>query len=93
MIAFENVWHHHGLKPTLRGVSFEAEAGKLTRVMGENGVAGTTPVRIAAGIAAFLQTLLFPGFARWAHAGPRRLEKWLKRTPPKPIERVRLVTR
>ncbi len=50
MIAFENVWHHHGMKPTLRGVSFEAEAGKLTCLMGENGVGKTTLLRIAAGV-------------------------------------------
>ena len=50
MIAFRDVWHHHGMKPTLRGVSFEARAGELTCVMGENGVGKTTLLRIAAGV-------------------------------------------
>ncbi len=79
--------------PATRALLLVALGPALVLAAWTSGLRPLVAFPIAAGIAAFLQTLLFPGLARWMHTGPRRLEGWLKRTPPKPTERVRLVAR
>ena len=67
MVEFDDVWHHYAMKATLRGVSFKANAGELTCVMGENGVGKSTLLRIVAGLAggALLVVVLTPLSAAW----------------------------
>ena len=49
-LAFENIHHAYGSKPTLQGLSLVAEAGKVTCLLGPSGSGKTTLLRIAAGI-------------------------------------------
>lgn len=50
MILFEDVWHHYGVRPTLRGIDLEVPAGELLCVMGPNGSGKTTALGVAAGV-------------------------------------------
>jgi ABC-2 type transport system ATP-binding protein len=38
MINIVDVWHHYGVRPTLRGISLRVERGELLCVMGPNGM-------------------------------------------------------
>lgn len=49
-LAFEDIHHAYGAKPTLKGLSLVAEAGKVTCLLGPSGSGKTTLLRIAAGI-------------------------------------------
>jgi heme ABC exporter ATP-binding subunit CcmA len=50
MIQAENLTKSYGRKLVLRGISFEAEAGKVTLVVGPNGAGKSTTVKILAGL-------------------------------------------
>lgn len=50
MIEIVDLWHHYGLKPTLRGVSLRVGAGEIVVIMGPNGVGKSTLLSIAAGV-------------------------------------------
>ncbi|MFP1632472.1 ABC transporter ATP-binding protein [Zhengella sp. ZM62] len=49
-LAFEDIHHAYGTKPTLKGLSLVADAGKVTCLLGPSGSGKTTLLRIAAGI-------------------------------------------
>lgn len=49
MLAVENVSLHYGAAQALRGVSLRAEAGKITCVLGRNGVGKTSLLRAVTG--------------------------------------------
>lgn len=50
MIAVENLIKHYGRASVLAGMSFRAEPGQLTLLIGANGAGKTTTVRILAGL-------------------------------------------
>ncbi len=49
MIGIEQVSFHYGARPVLRGVSFQAQAGKISAVLGPNGSGKTTLLRTMLG--------------------------------------------
>ncbi|MEO1237838.1 MAG: ABC transporter ATP-binding protein, partial [Planctomycetota bacterium] len=50
MIELVDVWHHYGVRPTLRGIDLRVEAGELVCVMGPNGMGKSTLLKVAAGV-------------------------------------------
>ena len=50
MIQIVDLWHHYGIRPTLRGVNLRVEAGELLCVMGPNGMGKSTLLGAVAGI-------------------------------------------
>jgi ABC-type multidrug transport system ATPase subunit len=50
MIQVEGLWHHYGVRPTLRGIDLKVEAGELMCVMGPNGMGKSTLLAVIAGI-------------------------------------------
>ena len=50
MLKVEDVNHHYGGSHILRGVSFEAAPGKVTAVLGRNGVGKTTLLKAIMGL-------------------------------------------
>lgn len=50
MIVAENLTKHYDRAPVLRGVSFRAEPGKVTLMVGANGAGKTTTLRILSGL-------------------------------------------
>ncbi len=50
MIRIRNIWHHYGVRPTLRGVDLEVHAGELVCVMGPNGMGKSTLLGVVAGV-------------------------------------------
>lgn len=51
VIQVENVFHHYGLRPTLRDVSFSLETGQTLAIIGPNGTGKTTLLDLVAGLA------------------------------------------
>jgi urea transport system ATP-binding protein len=50
MLSVENLNQHYGSSHTLRNVTFEAPQGKVTALLGRNGVGKTTLLRCAMGV-------------------------------------------
>jgi urea transport system ATP-binding protein len=50
MLSVENLDQHYGSSHTLRNVTFEAPQGKVTALLGRNGVGKTTLLRCAMGV-------------------------------------------
>jgi ABC-2 type transport system ATP-binding protein len=50
MIRVEDVTHHYGIRPVLRGVSLEIPEGELAIVLGPNGMGKTTLLSVMAGV-------------------------------------------
>lgn len=50
MIRVDNVWHHYGVRPVLKGVSFEVKRGEVIGVIGPNGMGKSTLLGVLAGI-------------------------------------------
>lgn len=49
MIKLENIWHHYGIRPTLRDINLDVAAGELLCVMGPNGMGKSTLLGVMAG--------------------------------------------
>ncbi|MEM9252625.1 MAG: ABC transporter ATP-binding protein [Planctomycetota bacterium] len=52
MIDLVDVFHHYGVRPTLKGVSLHVRSGELVCVMGPNGMGKSTLLAVAAGVLA-----------------------------------------
>ncbi len=52
MIEIVDLWHHYGVRPTLRGINLRVAAGELLCVMGPNGMGKSTLLGIVAGVLA-----------------------------------------
>ena len=50
MLTVENLNQHYGSSHTLRNVTFDAPQGKVTALLGRNGVGKTTLLRCAMGV-------------------------------------------
>ncbi len=50
MIRVENVWHHYGIRPILKNVSLQVEAGQLVALMGPNGMGKSTLLVLIGGL-------------------------------------------
>ena len=50
MIKIVDVWHHYGVRPTLRGVNLQVQPGELMCVMGPNGMGKSTLLAVAGGV-------------------------------------------
>ena len=55
MISVVNVSHHFGLRPVLRHVNLQVQAGELVCVMGPNGTGKTTLMHVMAGLLSPMQ--------------------------------------
>ena len=49
MIELKNIWHHYGIRPTLRDINLTVSPGELLCVMGPNGMGKSSLLRIMAG--------------------------------------------
>ncbi len=49
MIKVENIVHHYGLEPILRGIDLEVETGEILALMGPNGMGKSTLLGVMAG--------------------------------------------
>ncbi len=52
MIELKNIWHHYGIRPTLRDINLTVAPGELLCVMGPNGMGKSTLLGVIAGILA-----------------------------------------
>jgi ABC-2 type transport system ATP-binding protein len=52
MIQLTNIWHHYGIRPTLRDINLTVAPGELLCVMGPNGMGKSTLLGVIAGILA-----------------------------------------
>ncbi len=52
MITLSNIWHHYGIRPTLRDINLTVDSGELLCVMGPNGMGKSTLLGVIAGILA-----------------------------------------
>lgn len=52
MIKLTNIWHHYGIRPTLRDINLTVAPGELLCVMGPNGMGKSTLLGVIAGILA-----------------------------------------
>ncbi len=52
MITLSNIWHHYGIRPTLRDINLTVDSGELLCVMGPNGMGKSTLLGVMAGILA-----------------------------------------
>lgn len=52
MITLNNIWHHYGIRPTLRDINLTVGSGELLCVMGPNGMGKSTLLGVIAGILA-----------------------------------------
>ncbi len=52
MIELKNIWHHYGIRPTLRDINLTVSPGELLCVMGPNGMGKSTLLGVIAGILA-----------------------------------------
>jgi len=50
MINVVNLWHHYGIKPILKDVSFTVEPGELVAIMGPNGMGKSTLLALLGGV-------------------------------------------
>lgn len=50
VISVKNVWHHYGIRPILKDISFDVERGELVVVMGPNGMGKSTLLGVIGGI-------------------------------------------
>lgn len=50
MIRVEGLWHHYGIRPVLRDVSFTVETGELVVILGPNGTGKSTLLGCLGGI-------------------------------------------
>ena len=50
MINLNNVFHHYGSRPVLRGVSLHVRRGELVALMGPNGMGKSTLLGVMAGV-------------------------------------------
>jgi len=49
MIELKNIWHHYGIRPTLRDINLTVSPGELLCVMGPNGSGKSTLLGVMAG--------------------------------------------
>ena len=49
IISVRNVWHHYGVRPILKDVSFDVASGELVVVMGPNGMGKSTLLGLIGG--------------------------------------------
>jgi ABC-2 type transport system ATP-binding protein len=49
MIELKNIWHHYGIRPTLRDINLTVAPGELLCVMGPNGMGKSTLLCVIAG--------------------------------------------
>ncbi|MEO0586552.1 MAG: ABC transporter ATP-binding protein [Planctomycetota bacterium] len=65
MIELIDVFHHYGVRPTLKGVSLRVERGELVCVMGPNGMGKSTLLAVAGGVLAPIEgKVLIDGLER-----------------------------
>ena len=50
IISVRNVWHHYGIRPILKNVSFDIKHGELVVVMGPNGMGKSTLLGLIGGV-------------------------------------------
>lgn len=50
MIRLQGVWHHYGVRPILKDVSFDVDRGELVAVMGPNGMGKSTLLGLLGGV-------------------------------------------
>lgn len=65
MIKVSHVWHHYGVRPILRDVSFQVDTGDVVAIVGPNGMGKSTLLGVLAGVLAQIEgTVAINGLER-----------------------------